>query len=114
MRVLVIGGGAREHALAWKLAQSPLVEEVIAAPGNPGIASEPKCRVVPTQATNIAALLELALGCGRKIDLVVVGPEQPLGMGIVDRFSRAGIKIFGPGKMAARLETSKVYAKLFM
>ena len=108
MRVLVIGGGGREHALVWKIAQSPRRDtKLFCAPGNPGIATLAEC--VPIQAGNIQDLLTFA--CDQSIDLTVVGPEAPLADGIADRFRQARLRIFGPGRMAARIETSKVFAK---
>ena len=112
MKILVIGGGGREHALAWKLAQSPRVTEVIVAPGNAGTARETKCRNVEVQATDITGLLALAQREG--IALTVVGPEQPLVAGVVDAFRAAGVRIFGPTAAAAQLEGSKAYAKEFL
>ena len=112
MKVLVIGGGGREHALAWKLAQSPRVAEVIVAPGNAGTAREPGCRNVAVAAENIEALLELA--AEEAVTLTVVGPEAPLVAGIVDRFEAAGLRCFGPQKDAAQLEGSKAFTKEFM
>lgn len=112
MKVLVIGGGGREHALAWKLAQSPKVHRVFVAPGNPGTASEVKCENVPVSATDVAGLLAFA---GREgIDLTVVGPEAPLVLGVVDSFRDAGLAIFGPTRAAAQLEGSKAFAKDFL
>lgn len=112
MKVLVIGGGGREHALAWKLAQSPRVSRVFVAPGNPGTAAEAKCENVSIGATDIAELLAFA---GReKIDLTVVGPEAPLVLGIVDSFRDAGLPIFGPSRQAAQLEGSKAFSKDFL
>jgi len=112
MKVLVIGGGGREHALAWKIAQSSSVTEVVVAPGNAGTAREPGMRNVAIAAEDIDALLELA---GReKIDLTVVGPEAPLVAGMVDRFTAAGLRCFGPTRNAARLEGSKAFTKAFM
>ena len=112
MRVLVIGSGGREHALAWKLAQSPRVSEVLVAPGNAGTATEAKCRNVATKATDIEGLLALARDGG--IAFTVVGPEAPLVAGIVDRFRAAGLRIFGPAAAAAQLEGSKAFAKDFL
>jgi phosphoribosylamine---glycine ligase len=112
MKVLLIGSGGREHALAWKLAQSSRVDEVIVAPGNAGTAREAKCRNVDIAAGDIDALLALA---GREnVGLTVVGPEGPLVAGIVDRFRAAGHRIFGPTAAAAQLEGSKAYAKDFL
>ena len=112
MKVLLIGSGGREHALAWKLAQSPRVSEVIVAPGNAGTAREPGCRNVETKATDIDALLALAER--ESVALTVVGPEAPLVAGVVDRFRAAGRRIFGPTAAAAQLEGSKAYAKDFL
>ena len=112
MKVLVIGSGGREHALAWKLAQSPRVEEVLVAPGNAGTATEAKCRNVDVRATDIDGLLNLAETEG--VGLTVVGPEAPLVLGVVDRFREAGQPIFGPTAEAAQLEGSKAYAKDFL
>ena len=112
MKVLVIGAGGREHALAWKLAQSPRVSEVLVAPGNAGTAREPKCRNVNLDARELDALLELAQTQG--IGLTVVGPEVPLVAGIVDKFRAAGQRIFGPTQYAAQLEGSKAFAKDFL
>ena len=112
MKVLVIGSGGREHALAWKLAQSPRVEEVLVAPGNAGTATEAKCRNVDVRATDIDGLLNLAETEG--VGLTVVGPEAPLVLGVVDRFREAGQPIFGPTAQAAQLEGSKAYAKDFL
>jgi phosphoribosylamine--glycine ligase len=112
MKVLVIGGGGREHALAWKFAQSPRVGEVIVAPGNAGTAAEPKCRNAAVAATDIAGLVALARSEG--IQLTVVGPEGPLVAGVVDAFQAAGLACFGPLKAAARLEGSKRYTKEFL
>jgi len=112
MKLLVIGAGGREHALAWKLAQSPRVCEVIVAPGNAGTASEPKCRNVAVKAEDMDGLLALARV--EQIDLTVVGPEVPLVAGIVDRFEAAGLRIFGPNAAAAQLEGSKAFAKAFL
>jgi len=110
MNVLVIGSGAREHALAWKLAQSPRVSKVFVAPGNAGTARDPALVNVP--ATAIADLVAFARE--REIGLTVVGPEAPLAAGVVDAFRAAGLPIFGPTKAAAQLESSKDYAKSFM
>ncbi|MEW5823754.1 MAG: phosphoribosylamine--glycine ligase [Pseudomonadota bacterium] len=112
MKVLVIGGGGREHALAWKLAQSARVSTVLVAPGNPGTAREPKCRNVPVAASDIAGLLNLARDEG--VNLTVVGPEAPLVAGVVDTFRDAGLAIFGPTRAAAQLEGSKAFAKDFL
>ncbi len=110
MKVLVVGGGGREHALVWKLAQSPLVETLYCAPGNPGIARLADCVQIP--ADEIDTLLDFAQA--EKIDLTVVGPEVPLTFGIVDRFQAAGLEIFGPNQAAARIEGSKSFSKDLM
>ena len=112
MRVLVIGSGGREHALAWKLAQSPRVSDVLVAPGNAGTALEAKCRNVPIKVTDVDGLLRLAQSEG--VALTVVGPEVPLVAGVVDRFRAAGLRIFGPTAAAAQLEGSKAFAKDFL
>ncbi len=112
MKVLVIGSGGREHALAWKLAQSPKVAEVLVAPGNAGTATEAKCRNVDVRATDIDGLLNLAETEG--VAFTLVGPEAPLVIGVVDRFREAGQPIFGPTAAAAQLEGSKAYAKDFL
>jgi phosphoribosylamine--glycine ligase len=112
MKLLLIGSGGREHALAWKLAQSPRVSEVLVAPGNAGTAREAKCRNVDVNATDIDALLALAER--ESVVLTVVGPEAPLVAGVVDRFRAAGHRIFGPTAAAAQLEGSKAYAKDFL
>jgi len=110
VNILVIGSGGREHALVWKLRQSPNVKAVFCAPGNAGIGGLATC--VPLKATDIKGLLKFAKE--EKIDLVVVGSEQPLVDGIVDAFEERGFNIFGPSKAAAQLEGSKVFAKDFM
>ena len=111
MKILVIGGGGREHALAWKAAQSDKVAKVYVAPGNAGTAAENKCENLPIASGDIPALLDFA----RKeaIDLTIVGPEAPLVAGIVDEFRAAGLACFGPDRRAARLEASKAYTKAF-
>lgn len=109
MKVLIIGSGGREHALAWKIARSDIVTEVLAAPGNVGIASEPKCRIAKISSDDIPGLLKLARE--EKVDLTVVGPEAPLVAGITDRFLESGLKVFGPSQKAAQLEGSKVFTK---
>ena len=109
MKVLVVGGGGREHALCWALAASPLVDEVVCAPGNAGIADVARC--VPVKADDVDGLVALAQGEG--VGLVVVGPEVPLVLGLVDRLRAAGIKAFGPTAAAARLEGSKAFTKAF-
>jgi len=110
MKVLVIGGGGREHALAWKLAQCERVQTVYVAPGNGGTAADPALRNVPITAP--AALADFATA--EKVALTVVGPEAPLAAGVVDLFRTRGLRIFGPTQAAARLESSKAYAKAFM
>ena len=112
MKLLVIGSGGREHALAWKLAQSPRVDEVLVAPGNAGTATEPRCRNVDVTATDIDGLLALALR--ERVAFTVVGPEAPLVAGVVDRFQAEGLRIFGPTAAAAQLEGSKAFAKDFL
>ncbi len=107
MRVLVIGGGGREHALVWKLRQSPRISALYCAPGNAGIAEEAEC--VPIAADDVKGLLRFAEE--RHIDLTVVGPELPLTLGLVDRFTAAGLSAFGPTAAAARLEGSKAFTK---
>jgi phosphoribosylamine---glycine ligase len=110
MRVLVVGQGAREHALCWKLKQSPLVRELYAAPGNAGISS-----VADTVPIGVADIIELADFAEKlKMDLTIVGPELPLTLGIVDEFQKRGLPIFGPTRLAAELEGSKVFSKEFM
>ncbi len=110
MKLLVIGGGGREHALAWRLAQSPRVQKVYVAPGNGGTATEHGLENVPLE--GVGPLVAFAKREG--IQLTVVGPEGPLAAGVVDAFRDAGLKIFGPSRAAAQLETSKDYAKRFM
>ena len=112
MKVLVVGGGGREHALAWKIAQSGRVNEVLVAPGNAGTALEPKMRNLPIAAEEVDALAAYAQEQG--IELTVVGPEAPLSRGIVDKFRAAGLKCFGPTQQAAQLESSKAFAKDFL
>ncbi len=110
IQLLVIGGGGREHALAWKLSLSPRVHKVFVAPGNAGTAHEPGLENVPL--TSIPDLIEFAKK--EHIALTIVGPETPLAAGVVDAFQAAGLKIFGPTQQAAQLETSKLFAKEFM
>jgi phosphoribosylamine--glycine ligase len=112
LRVLVIGSGGREHALAWKCAASARVTEVLVAPGNAGTATEPKVRNVDIAAEDISALVELA--ASERIDLTIVGPEAPLVAGVVDAFDARGLACFGPRKAQARLEGSKAFAKEFL
>jgi len=107
MKILLVGGGGREHALAWKLKQSPLLKELYCAPGNPGMAELGNC--IGLKVNDIPGLLAFAKE--RRIDLTVVGPEDPLAQGIVDAFEKDGLKIFGPTRSAARLESSKAFAK---
>ncbi len=110
MRVLVVGQGGREHAICWKLKQSPQVKEIYAAPGNGGIAAIANC--VPIEATDIIELADFAESL--RMDLTVVGPEIPLTLGIVDEFQKRGLVIFGPTRLAAEIEGSKVFSKEFM
>jgi phosphoribosylamine---glycine ligase len=110
MKILVVGGGGREHALVWKIAQSPKVSKVYCAPGNAGISGQ--ATVVPIQANDLNRLIEFALK--EKIDLTVVGPEDPLTRGIVDLFESKGLLIFGATKKAAEIEGSKAFAKEMM
>src|SRR5450759_4866815 len=110
MNVLIIGSGGREHAFAWKLKQSPKVSKIYCAPGNAGIAEI--AELVPLKIDDIDGLFQFAKK--KRIDLTVVGPEVPLVKGIVDLFEKHGMRIFGPGKYAAQLEGSKVFAKDFM
>ncbi len=112
MKLLVIGSGGREHALAWKLKQSAAVSEVIVAPGNAGTAREPGMRNADIAVTNIDGLLTLAID--EDIALTVVGPEAALAAGVVDRFRTAGLRCFGPSRIAAQLESSKAFAKDFL
>ncbi|MGA0001298.1 MAG: phosphoribosylamine--glycine ligase, partial [Steroidobacteraceae bacterium] len=112
MKVLVVGGGGREHALAWKLAASAQVSEVLVAPGNAGTALEPGCRNVAVEAEDIPGLLRLAEE--EDVGLTLIGPEAPLVAGIVDAFQAAGRRCFGPSRNAARLEASKAYTKAFL
>jgi phosphoribosylamine---glycine ligase len=112
MKILLIGSGGREHALAWKLAQSSRVNEVLVAPGNAGTYTEPKCRNVDIAGNDLPALLALAIS--ENVAFTVVGPEVPLVAGIVDLFRAQNIKIFGPTQAAAQLEGSKAYAKDFL
>src|SRR2546430_4754277 len=110
MRVLIVGQGAREHAIAWKLKQSPLVKELCAAPGNAGIATVADCVGI-----GVADVIELAdFAEGLKMDLTVVGPVLPLTLGIVDEFQKRGLPIFGPTRLAAELEGSKIFSKEVM
>src|SRR6201997_2629931 len=110
MKILVIGGGGREHALVWKLRQSPRVAKIYCAPGNGGIADEAECVAVDVQRLDSM----MALANQIQPDLPVVGPELPLMLGLVDDFTRRGWRTFGPTRAAARLETSKSFAKQFL
>jgi phosphoribosylamine--glycine ligase len=110
MKVLVVGGGGREHALAWKLSQDPSVSEVLCAPGNAGIAQV--ARLAPVSPGDVTPLADLAER--ERVDLTVVGPELPLQNGIADLFTSRGLRVFGPSRAAARLECSKIFAKEFM
>ena len=112
MKILVIGGGGREHALAWKLAQSPRVARVYVAPGNAGTALEPKVENVAIAAEDVEALARFA--ADRAVDFTLVGPEGPLVAGLVDRFEAQSLPVFGPRRGAAQLEGSKHFAKAFM
>ena len=112
MRVLIVGGGGREHALAWKAAQSALADIVFVAPGNAGTAAEPGVENVDIGAEDVDTLLTFALD--NQIDLTVIGPEAPLVAGLVDKFRDNGLRCFGPGHAAAQLEGSKTFAKDFM
>jgi len=112
MKVLIVGGGGREHALAWKAAQSPMVSQVYVAPGNAGTEQETRVSNVEIGAEDIDSLLEFAQQ--EKIELTIVGPEAPLVAGIVDRFQQSGLSIFGPSAAAAQLEGSKTFTKDFL
>lgn len=109
MKILIIGSGGREHTLAWKAAQSGAVKEVLVAPGNVGIAAEPKCRLVNVSSDDINGLRQLALD--EEVDLTIVGPEAPLVAGLTDVFQQTGLTVFGPSRAAAQLEGSKAFAK---
>lgn len=112
MKILVIGGGGREHALSWKAAQSPNVSEVFVAPGNAGTALEPNISNIAINAEDIDALLDFAQK--ESIDLTIVGPEAPLVLGVVDKFTAAGLRCFGPTAECAQLEGSKAFSKDFL
>jgi phosphoribosylamine--glycine ligase len=112
MQVLIIGGGGREHALAWKVAQSPRVSQVFVAPGNAGTALEPRVGNVPIAVGDIDALVKFARD--QQIELTIVGPEVPLVLGVVDAFQSAGLRCFGPTRAAAQLEGSKSFTKDFL
>ncbi len=111
MRVLVVGSGGREHALAWKIAQSPRVERVLAVPGSDGMARDAEC-IAQVNPGDAPAVARLAARHG--VDLVVIGPEAPLAAGVADRLREEGLAVFGPSAQAARLESSKAYARAFM
>src|SRR5215831_1828960 len=109
MKILVVGAGGREHALCWALRRSPFSEDLFCAPGNPGIAELADCLPVgPSSIVEIADLAEKL-----QMDLTIVGPELPLSLGIVDEFTKRDLPIFGPTRLAAQIETSKVFAKEF-
>jgi len=110
MKVLVIGGGGREHALCWKISKSPIVKALFCAPGNVGISKHATC--IDIKVTDIESLVRFAKA--EEIDLTIVGPEIPLALGIVDRFQEEDLNIFGPNKAAAEIESSKVYSKNLM
>jgi phosphoribosylamine---glycine ligase len=112
MKVLIVGSGGREHALAWKCAASPRVAQVLVAPGNAGTAREPKVRNAAVQATDIGGLIQLARAEG--VSLTIIGPESPLVAGLVDAFEQNGLRCFGPRQAPARLEGSKAFAKEFL
>ena len=112
MKILIVGSGGREHALAWKAKQSPKVSSVFVAPGNPGTALEENITNVAIAVDDISGLL--AFACAEKIDLTIIGPEVPLVLGVVDQFTAAGLKCFGPTAKAAQLEGSKSFCKDFM
>lgn len=112
MKILVIGSGGREHALVWKIAQSPMVKKIFCIPGNTGTEQEPKAVNISIKAENIQELKRFAMN--NYINLTIVGPEYPLAAGVVDEFQAAGLNILGPTKEAARLEGSKVFAKHFL
>ena len=112
MKVLVVGSGGREHALAWKCSQSADVVEVLVAPGNAGTALEPRVRNLAVDPADIDALLRIA--GAEDVDLTIIGPEAPLVAGVVDRFADAGLACFGPRAAAAQLEGSKEFTKRFL
>jgi phosphoribosylamine--glycine ligase len=117
MKILIVGSGGREHALAWKFAQSPKVEQVYVAPGNGGTGIEAKCKNVPltTDPSSVEGQETLKqFAIKEQIDMTVVGPELPLAEGFADTFRAAGLAVIGPGKQAAQLEASKIYSKAFM
>lgn len=112
MKILIVGSGGREHALAWKCAQSPKVSEVLVAPGNGGTATEPRVRNVNVGSEDVAGLVALAKA--EKVGLTIIGPEAPLVIGVVDAFAAAGLRCFGPRQAAAQLEGSKAFTKEFL
>jgi phosphoribosylamine---glycine ligase len=112
MKILIVGSGGREHALAWKCAQSPKVSEVLVAPGNGGTATEPRVRNVEVSSEDVPALVALAQR--EQVGLTIIGPEAPLVLGVVDAFQAAGLRCFGPRQAAAQLEGSKAYTKEFL
>jgi phosphoribosylamine--glycine ligase len=112
MRILILGSGGREHAFAWKVAQSPRVDAIFVAPGNAGTALEPRVQNIDIAADDIPRLVEFAKR--ERIDLTIVGPEAPLVLGVSDAFDAAGLRCFGPSKLAARLEGSKAFTKDFL
>lgn len=112
MNILIIGNGGREHALAWKVVQSPNVQQVFVAPGNAGTALETKTQNIQIAATDVIALVKFAKE--NEIDLIIVGPEAALAVGVVDAFAQAGLACFGPTQAAAQLESSKAFSKAFM
>src|SRR5215467_4546761 len=109
MKILVVGGGGREHALCWSLHRSPAVEEIFCAPGNPGIAEVADC--LPVSAGDTVEIADLAEKL--HVDLTIVGPELPLSLGIVDEFIKRQLPIFGPTRLATQIESSKAFAKEF-
>jgi phosphoribosylamine--glycine ligase len=112
VKVLIVGAGGREHALAWKCAQSPRVTEVLVAPGNAGTATEPRMRNVAVAADDVAGLV--ALAAAERVDLTIIGPEAPLVLGVVDAFEAAGLRCFGPRRAPSQLEGSKAFTKEFL
>jgi len=112
MKILIVGNGGREHALAWSCLNGAGVSEVLVAPGNAGTAAEPRVRNVNVAASDIAGLVQLAQK--EKVDLTIIGPEGPLVAGVVDAFRFAGLHCFGPSRAAAQLEGSKAYCKEFL
>lgn len=112
MKALVVGNGGREHALAWKLLQSPRVREVVCVPGNGGTATLERCRNLPLSADDVEGIARFALV--NNMSLIVVGPEQPLALGITDHLQRQGLKVFGPTQAGAQIESSKAWAKALM